>query len=449
MKKHQRALNALKEILATPISSSTTQFSRAGKFFIFQVKMWTYCAKLLRKNRANLQAAALSFQTIFGLVPLVIVILMIFRLFPAYTDYGNKIKDYIYNWANLPIFQSYDLTGLGNMESEDLTIYLDNLIEQFFRGTNTGTITFFSGILIIWAAIALLSTTEKSFNNIWHIAKHRTFVHRIVNYWAVITLGPLLIGLGIYLTTRYSYIGSLLRTFTFLTPIVLSFFITTIIFFLLYLLLPNTKVKFKPAIWGAAMAALAWVIAKHGFGFCLTEFKLYSSVYGLLALIPITVLWIYITWLIILFGLELAFTTQNFKTLDAAELAASRKHEDCFVTSEFTLINIVALIAQAFEQNNAPVEQATIAGKLNLPPEFCEKILNLLVNNGILIKTSEPKIGYAPAKNPEKIKLSDIADTLKASGLSPVTMEQSPIIQQLSQAKNSSLAHYNIKQIIQ
>jgi YihY family inner membrane protein len=448
MKKFFQSLKSVKEILSLPISTSTSQLSKAGAFLVFQAKMWTYCARLLRKNRAHQQAAALSYHTIFGLVPLVIVMLMIFQLFPAYSSYGEKIKAYIYSWANFSSFQSYYLTDMGYIESEDLTMYLDNLIAGFFKGTDTGAITIFSGALIIWAALALLSTIEKAFNNIWHISKLRSFVQRTINYWAVLTLGPLLIGIGIYLTTRYSHIGKILRTFTIITPAVLSFLITTLIFFLLYFILPNTKVKTKPAIWGAAVAALVWVIAKTVFGYCVTELKLYSSAYGLLALIPITVLWIYITWLVVLFGLQLTFTTQNLQTLDAAEIAATRKREEFFIANEFTLINIVAQIADAFERSIAPVEQSIISSKLNLPPEFCEKILNLLVAQGILIKTSEPKVGYVPARNPEKIKLSDVAEAFTTISFRPPPQQQLPIIPQLIAYQKVGLEKYNIKQII-
>jgi len=448
MNKFRQILESVKTILSMPISSSTSQLSKVGRFFVFQAKMWTYCARLLRKNRAHLQAAALSYHTIFGLVPLVIVMLMVFQLFPAYSNYGDQIKNYVYKWANFPKFQSYDIDDIGFEETESLTIHLDNLIAEFFKGTNTGAITIFSLALIIWAALALLSTIEKAFNNIWHIGKLRGFVNRIINYWAVLTLGPLLIGIGIYLTTRYSTLGKFLRTFTIVTPAVLSFLITTLIFFLLYYILPNTKVKAKPAIWGAAVAAIVWIIAKKLFGSCVTELKLYSSVYGLLALIPITVLWIYITWLIVLFGLQLTFTTQHLQTLDAAEIASSRKREDFFIAGDLTLINIVALIADSFEKNNAPVETSVISSRLNLPPEFCEKILGILVTKGIIIKASEPKVGYAPAKNPEKIKLSDIADVLTAASFHLPAQQQSPIIPQLAALQKSNLEKYNIKQII-
>lgn len=444
-------LNKLRKLLLTPISTSSLSFGRAGRFAIFQLKMWTYCARLLKKNRAGQQAAALSYHTVFGLVPLAIVTLLIFQSLPAYSEFGVKMKNFVYGQFNFTKFESfdpYDYYLYGDTKTEKFTDHLDNLIADFFEGTNTGVVKLFSIFIVIWAALALLSTIEKAFNRIWHIGKIRGFLQRTINYWALLTLGPLLIALGIYMTTRYSYLGQFLRTFTFITPAILSFLITTVALFLLYFILPNTKVKARPAIWGAAVAAIVWVIAKNLFGYCVIELNLYSSVYGVLALIPITVLWIYITWLIVLFGLQLTFTTQHLQSLDAAEIAAAKGAEDYFIADEFVIINIVSQIADAFEKNNAPVEGQVISSKLNLPAEFCNKILNRLVSAGILIKSSEPRTGYVPAKDPENIKLSDIADIVSSVGFSSLSSEQPGIISQLAAAQKNSLAKYNVKQII-
>jgi hypothetical protein len=92
----------LEKLLTTP----TTQVGRAGRFVVFQIKLWSHCARLLKLNRSGQQAAALSYHTIFGIVPLAIVTLMIFRLFPAYSNLGDKVKNFIYEQANFTTFKS-------------------------------------------------------------------------------------------------------------------------------------------------------------------------------------------------------------------------------------------------------------------------------------------------------------------------------------------------------
>ncbi len=434
----------LTKLLSTP----TAQLGKAGRFAVFQIKLWSHCARLLRKNRAGQQAAALSYHTIFGAVPLAIVMLLIFQLFPAYKNVGDKVKFFVYDQLHL---STIEFTPDDEMPQEKVKITdnIDKIVAKFFTGTNTGAITLFSVLIVIWAALALLSTIERAFNRIWHVTRGRSFIHRVINYWALLTLGPLLLGAGIYISTKYTMLGRVQQTvLSTMTPQLLSYIIATVTFFLLYFVLPNTKVQTKSAIWGAAVAALVWSLAKTGFGYYVTEVKPYSTVYGVMALVPITVLWIYATWLVVLFGLQLTFTTQHLSSLDAAEIATAQKNEDYFIANDTTVINIVREIAAGFEQNNAPVEAQVISSKLNIPADFTEKILNHLVVSGILIKSSDPKVGFMPAQDPENIKLSLIDQAVAAAGFAQSAIDQPESIKKITQEKQDTLARYNLKQIL-
>lgn len=428
----------LRELLTTP----STQLDRASRFVVFQIKMWSHCARLLKKNRSGQQAAALSYHTIFGIVPLAIVTFLIFQSFPAYSDIGEKMKDFVYREANFTAFKSPTPSSDTIEETKALTDHIDELTDRFFAETNKGQIGLFSVLIVIWAALALLTTIEKSFNNIWHVAAGRNFLHRIISYWALLTLGPLLVGVGIYLVTKQETV------LPEITSSVLSYGVAIVAFFLLYFVLPNTKVNARAAIWGAVVAALVWVAAKSVFGYCITELKPYHTVYGVMALIPMTVLWIYITWLIVLFGLQLTFTTQHLKTLDAAEIAAAKKTEEYFIANDLTLINIIREIATAFENSQAPVAPEVICSKLDLPGEFGEKILDHLVNCGIVVRTSDPTIGYFPAKDPANMRLSELAEATTAAGFAQSTAEWSPSLKKITQSQRRVLARHTLKETL-
>lgn len=430
-----------KKLLSTP----TAQLGRASRFVAFQIKLWSHCARLLRKNRASQQAAALSYHTIFGIVPLAIIIILIFHSFPAYSNIGDKVKGLIYGQLHLTTIE-YPSETEGKVM---LTEHLDGIVAEFFAGVDKGSITLISVLIVIWAALALLSTIERAFNNIWHVARGRSFLHRVINYWAILTLGPLLLGAGIYIATQYSTIGRIQKTvLSGVAPAVMSYIVAAVAFFLLYFVLPNTRIKTGAAIWGAAIAALVWTAAKSLFGIYVTKFIPYSQVYGVLGLIPLGVFWIFITWLIVLFGLQLTFTTQHLKTLDAAEIAAARKTEDYFIANDLTAINVVREIATAFEADNAPVEAEIICSKLDIPAEFGDKILSHLVAYGLIARTSDPKVGFVPVKDPANIRLSDIADAVAAAGFAQPTAQQPPGLQQIAQSQRSALAQYSIKQIL-
>ena len=435
------------ELLTTP----STQLGRASRLAVFQIKLWSHCARLLRLNRAGQQAAALSYRTIFGIIPLAIVMLLVFRLFPAYSDIGMKVKDLIYNELQLSNIKyqindadtDINTTVTDPNDTISLTKSLDDIVAKFFVGVHSSSVTLVSFLIVIWAAIALLSTVEKAFNNIWHVAKGRNFLQRIINYWALLTLGPILLGVGVYITTTNAAFTEFEKNQSDITPAILSYLVSVVAFFLFYFVLPNTKVRVKPAIWGAAVAALVWAAAKWIFSVYVTKFIPYNQVYGMLGLIPLSVFWIYISWLIVLFGLQLTFTTQHLKSLDAAEIEAAHKTEDYFIANDITAINIVREIAAAFQNNQAPLEAEDISSKLDIPPELTENILNSFVNRGIIVKTAEPKTGFLPARDLECIKLSEISEALASIGFA-----QSAELQQISQAQQNSLAQYNLKQIL-
>ena len=156
----------LKELLSTP----TTQLGKAGRFAVFQIKLWSHCIRLLKKNNAGRQAAALSYHTVFGIVPLAIVTLLIFQLFPAYSDIGEKLKKFVYDQANLSAFESPATGTEDTQETVTLTEHLDEIVGKFFTGVYKGSITIFSVVVVIWAALALLSTIERTFNLVFSLS---------------------------------------------------------------------------------------------------------------------------------------------------------------------------------------------------------------------------------------------------------------------------------------
>jgi membrane protein len=430
------------------LSTPSAQLGRVGRFLVFQRKLWWHCARLLQKNRAGPQAAALSYHTIFGIVPLAVVTLLVFQLFPKYADIGQEIKNSVYAELHLSTIEYPDPANPD--ATIKLTDNLDAIVEKVFTGFNQGTIAILGAILIIWAAVDLLATIEGAFNHIWGVGRGRRILHRIVNYWALFTLVPLLAATAVYVTTKYAAISEIQKTvLSHTAPRVLSYVVAVVGFFLLYLVLPNTKVKARAAIWGAAVAALVWTFAKWAFGLYVTEFIPYNQIYGVLGLIPLGVFWIYVSWLIVLFGLQLTFTTQHLHTLDAAEIAAATKRQDeYFIAGEMTIIKIVGELASAFEKGDGAVETATVSAKLDMPEELAEKVLGHLVTAGIAARVSEPKEGFLLAKDPDTLKLSEVADAVAQAGFTRPPAEQSAGLQKAVQAQRDALSQYTVKQIL-
>ena len=430
------------KILSTP----TAQVGRVGRFVIFQIKLWIHCFRLLKKNRSDQQAAALSYYTMFGIVPLAVVMLMVFQFFPAYRDAGQNIKDYVYTQLHLSTIEYPDPANPNT--NVKLTDNLDAIVAKVFAGFNQGTIAVLGAVLIIFAALMMLLTIEAAFDQIWGVGISRSILHRIVNYWAILTLAPLLLATAIYVATKYAAISQIQKTvLSHTAPAVVSYFASVAGFFLLYLLLPNTKVKIRAAIWGAIIAAIVWTLAKWGFKLYVIKFIPYNQIYGALGLIPLGVFWIYLSWLIVLFGLQLTYTTQHLNTLDAAEIASARKQEEYFIANDLTIMNMVGEIASAFKAGNGAVEAETIAGKLNMPPEFAEKVLSHLVARGILVRVSEPKNGFLPAKSPDDMKLSEIAAAIALAGFGQ-SADAPAGLRKVAQSQQEMFSQFNVTHLI-
>ncbi len=400
------------------------QLGRWSRFLVFQIQLWPKCVKLLRQNRSWREAAALSYHTIFGIVPMAVVMIMVFQAIPSYQDLGNKVKLFVYDQLqikNLEYTPPAKSTAAGQSEPESqqkpvvLTEKIEEVAQGFIQRANKGLITAFSGVIVVWAALALLMTIERTFNHIWHVKKGRSFLNRLINYWTLMTLGPLLLGLGIYAATSiFSRQNFHQNIISMINPL-LSYLISVVFFFLLYFRLPNTQVKPGAALWGALVAALIWALAKWVFKVYVTRFIPFSQLYGILGLIPLSVLWIYITWLIVLFGLQLTYTTQHLEKLNAEELAKMQKTGDHFIVNDFAIIRIVKFITEQFQRRSAPVSAQQICSKLNLPAEFGEELLEHLVRHRILLRVEKPETGYSPATDASNISLSDITDAAVAA----------------------------------
>ena len=418
--------------------------------------------RLLKQNRCGTQAAALSYHTIFGLVPLTLVMLIAFQIFPAYRGLGTKVKDFAYEQLNLNKI-GYTVTDEGAEEDAQeeriVTIAekIDELAEKYVTKVNTSAVTIVGLLLVIWAALGLLTTIERAFNNIWHVHRGRNFIHRMINYWALITLGPVLLGLGFYLSTRYLLGGDLQEGLrrdlqeglpNYIQPVA-PYFISLIAFFFLYFVLPNTKVSAKSALWGAAVAALLWAGAKYGFTSYVMNIIPYWSLYGILGIIPLSVFWIYITWLIVLFGLQLTYATQNLKSLDEAEIAKMRKTDEYFMTNEIAVMNIIGYVQQAFEdKNEQPVDVGQVSNTLDVPAELVEKILEHLVRTNLLCRTNEPKVGYVPATDGDSITLADIADAVAKASFAHDEEHTSEKLRSVVKSLREKLACHTLKEIV-
>ena len=439
--------------------SPTQELGKWGRFATLQVRIWWHFGRLfIGRNRCLTQAAALAYHTIFGLVPLAIVSLMVFQMFPAFNDVSDKVKTFAYEQMNLTSIQYPIEVKTDAAEGDDQTDKperisvaqkLDELSQGYISKAHTGAITVVGLVLVIWAAVALLTTIEKTFNMIFHVGEGRGFLHRLFNYWALLTLGPILLGFGIYVSTQHLLkTGIAQGVVPWFQPVV-PFLVSVLIFFLLYFFLPNTRVSPGAALWGAFVAAVIWTLAKFGFGQYVTKFVPQFAVYGVLGIIPLTVMWIWVSWVIVLFGLQLTYATQNVKRLDAAEFNKAQRQEQCFLANDQTVVRVMEYVLNAFEhKDQKPVSVEAVAFRLGMPTDFTEKILNRMVQSGLLCHTNEPTVGFVPSTDGAHISLDEISKAIGEVSFAQPSAADATHIQAVFDEVNRQLSRYTLKQVL-
>ncbi len=256
-----------------------------------------YLFKRIKEDRIIFYAGYLSYVTLLSLVPLLAVVFSAFSLFPVFSKWRGEVEEFV--------FKNF-VPSLG----ETIQDHFIEFIENATKMTPIGL------IVLIMVALLLIYSIDHTLNQIWRVQKNRRLVVSFSIYWVVLTLGPLLLGTSLLAT---SYLLSLTgfeentllavkKIFIGLLPYLASF----LIFLLLYLMVPNTQVHFWSAISGAFIASIMFEISKYLFALYLTNFSVYQAIYGALAIIPLLFVWVYVSWVVILIGAQVAATLDGF-----------------------------------------------------------------------------------------------------------------------------------------
>ncbi|BDD93829.1 YihY family inner membrane protein [Pandoraea sp. XJJ-1] len=256
---------------------------------------WNNVRQLLRYALARAQddripqvAASLTFTSILSIVPLFAVTFALFTAFPIFNTFRDALQGFL----------------IEHLMPESVNAQIFNYLNQF--ASKAKGLTAFGLIGLLVTAVLTLMTIESAFNVIWRVRRPRPIAQRLLIYWSLLTLGPLLIGVSLSISS-YVFTQSMSLVST-LPPVVTSLLslippaLTSVVFMLMYLYMPNCKVDWRDALVGGVVAALAFDLTKRGFGMYIRQFPTYTAVYGAFAAVPIFLLWIYLSWLVALIG---------------------------------------------------------------------------------------------------------------------------------------------------
>jgi len=246
-----------------------------------------------QEDRCFEEAASLGYTSLLAMVPLLAVTFGIISAFPVFNEWSQTLQSFIFD-------NFMPATG------EQIVPYLDTFLDSISSLTLPGT------VMLIVTALLLMVRIEVAFNRIWRVDRNRAITNRIVMYWAVLTLGPILIAAAIALSAQkiFGVIG-LDEGVSYNTHRFGMFVLSWMFFSLMFLLVPNRRVRIKHALIGAFLSAVMFEVAKWGFVAYVSNTN-YKVIYGALATVPIFLVWLYLVWIVVLFGASLAASLTTF-----------------------------------------------------------------------------------------------------------------------------------------
>ncbi|MCR9074934.1 MAG: YihY/virulence factor BrkB family protein [bacterium] len=407
----------------------------------------------LYKSQLPRMAAALAFRTIFSIIPVMAIGLLIFGSIVSEDQVESGVRR-VLDFAGVSQISTIDPaapdsqlvtgelspdevmetiedaaeqeTGASDPEQpsdpfagtdlEEVITDLINRVNTSIRNVPTGWIALTSGLVLLYAAMSMLIEIEKSFNQLCGAPGGRPWLRRLMLYWTILTAGSLMLAATflagdaftqwvVSIAGQDSIVGAVMAGYG------VSVLISTILLLGAYTTIPNTRIKFRTALAGAFFAAVLWELGKLGFTTYLRYTTTYSKFYGSIAILPLFLLWIYLTWLIVLFGVQASYALQNFQRLVQSKLNPSSGGDDSSLPlmDPLVALSVARAIQDGFESGK-PVTADQVAEMTDLRSAQATEVITVLHRGGFIHKVEEGDRdpAWTPARPADQIPLDEI-----------------------------------------
>ena len=401
----RRTLHQIKAVIegALPSGEMTALISRRARAGVYFSRLVLRIIKQWMRDRCPQQAAALTYQTTLSLVPLLALVFAALRLIQN-LDVQSRLVEFI----STQIFPDMD----------SVVEHLQSFSDKVATGAAGGVGLAFT----LATCFYLFYTIEATFNVIWRVATQRTLARKFMIFYPVATLVPALA--GVYLYWSGKLIGSRPAA-RFFGPLLIQF----LGLFLLNWLLPNIRVRWFAALAGALATGFGLEGLKWGFVHFAKRALLasYGGVYGPLALVPMMLLWIYISWWLVLLGAEIANAIQNLKLLEAEE----RRHSDDEPINGLVAAQLLALVAANYERGGHGIDRTTLSQEFGLSVDVIDRIAKRLRTQGLLAQVVGDREGFIPGRTASRITLDEVLAVFRSTDLEMAEGATSPELQTL------------------
>lgn len=343
------------------------------------IKAFILTFRNINGSELNTRAAALTYKTVLSIVPLLAVLFGIARGF----GFQNLVKEELLNY-----FEG----------QADIINHMMGMIDNSLTYAKGGVFIGVGIVLLLYTVISLFSSIEDNFNTIWRIKKGRSYYRQFTDYLALIIITPVFMicnaGLSIFLnmTTDLNVVGLVVNPIVQLLPAL----ITSLLFTFLYIYIPNTKVKLSAALLAGVLTGIAFQVFQWLYISGQIWISQYNAIYGSFAALPLLLLWLQLSWFILLFGVELSFAFQNvYKfSFEHETKNISRRYKN------FVTLLIVSLIVKRYANGQKPYTSDEISTTYKVPTRLMSDILYFLLELDVIIETTTDDVrvmAYVPA----------------------------------------------------
>lgn len=375
-----------------------------GRFylcFLHVMRVLLITANSIRNEAILLRSSALCYSTLLAVVPVLAIGFSMLKGLGLETRIEHILLNYL------------------AAEQEELA----RRILEYISNTDFKALGALGTGLLIYAVIMMLSNVERAFNDIWGVSRNRTLIRKITDYISVLLLGPLLIVISTAMITTLSS-TTVVRTlseyrifkdFFILFDMVIPYLGLWIAFTAMYILMPNTRVRFVPALIAGAICGTVWQLAFEvytGFNIGMTR---YNKIYGTFAALPIFIIWIFISWVIVLVGAKLSNAIQNIRTYQLEFRGAGAS----FGQRQIMGLYIFHEIARHFHLGLKPPEAEEISRRLSIPVTLVREISDVFCDRGLLRQIEGGGHIYQPAMALRRIRAADVFNAIRDHGHSP------------------------------
>ncbi len=397
-------------------------YSRTKAFLIKQLRIIVLAVRGFDEDKCKFRASALTYFSLLSIVP---VIAMMFGIAKGF---GLEER------VEAEILKRLE----GQKEIADNVIEFANALLKNAKG---GFIAGVGVIFLLWAVIKLLSNIEKSFNEIWGVKRPRSLGRRFSDYLSIVLLCPILLAVAgsatVVISSQVKALLAKLPFFSSLGPLVslllrmLPYCTIWLMFTFVFIFMPNTKVRFRSGLLAGIVGGTIFQIVQWAYINFQIGVAKYGAIYGSFAALPLFLLWLQISWLVVLFGAELSFAHQNVETYEFEQDCRSVSHSYKRLLSLLVAHHLV----QNFCNGEKPSGASQISQKLEIPIRLVREILYELAESGVVceVKTeSDKEAAYQPGRDVEALTVKYVIDALEKRGYSAIPVIKSAEVDKLS-----------------